>query len=119
MNLLAAIPPFPQVISLRELAEATGLAVALLRTEAQRLHGDGALELLAVGAEWCVRRQPTATLLTTAEAAERLGISRRRVLALIRAGRLDAQKTGRDWLLYEAALAAVADRRPGRPRKSA
>lgn len=53
--------------------------------------------------------------LTTAEAAARLGVSVRRVQALIEAGRLPARKYGRDWLIPETALAAVAERKPGRP----
>jgi excisionase family DNA binding protein len=55
------------------------------------------------------------TLLTTFQVATRLGISVRRVQALIQAGRLRATKVGRDWLITEAALVAVAVRRPGRP----
>jgi excisionase family DNA binding protein len=60
-------------------------------------------------------------LLTTAQAAERLGVSPRRVVALITAGRLPAAKFGRDWVIREADLAAV-QRLPqgwpkGRPRK--
>lgn len=37
------------------------------------------------------------------------------VQALIAAGRLAAQKIGRDWLIEEHALLAVAERKPGRP----
>jgi len=58
-------------------------------------------------------------MLTTQEVAARLGVSRSRVLALIRAGRLVAVKRGRDWQIAERALAAVADRKPGRPWKTA
>jgi excisionase family DNA binding protein len=58
-------------------------------------------------------------LLTTAEAAAKLGISRSRVLAMIRDRRLKAEKVGRDWIIQEADLSAspVANRKPGRPRK--
>lgn len=60
--------------------------------------------------------------LTTRAAATRLGITPRRVLALIRAGRLPARKLGRDWLIAEADLAGVAERPPGnrtgRPRRT-
>lgn len=56
-------------------------------------------------------------LLTTSEAAERLEVSRRRVLALIDAGRLPAQKFGRDYMIDESDLKLVEDRKPGRPRK--
>lgn len=58
--------------------------------------------------------------LTTDVAAERLGVSRGRVLALIRGERLKAVKGGtRDWLIDEDDLAAFAaqPRRPGRPAK--
>lgn len=57
------------------------------------------------------------TQLTTAEAAERLAVTVRRVQAMIKAGRLPAEKRGRDYLIEESALALVADRRPGRPKK--
>jgi excisionase family DNA binding protein len=55
------------------------------------------------------------TQLTTPQAAERLGISIVRVQQLIRGGRLKATKVGRDWLIQEQALKAVAVRKPGRP----
>ena len=59
-------------------------------------------------------------LLTSTQAATRLGISPRRVLALITAGRLPAQRIGRDWLIAEESLAVVAERKSGnhtgRPR---
>ena len=57
-----------------------------------------------------------AKLLTTTEVAEELFISKRRVQALIKAGRLPAKKLGRDWLIKKADLDLVADRSPGRPR---
>lgn len=53
--------------------------------------------------------------LTTTEAAERLGVSPRRVLALITAGRLRARKVGRDWQISPRALAEVQVRTAGRP----
>jgi excisionase family DNA binding protein len=37
--------------------------------------------------------------ITTKEAAKELGVTVRRVQALIRAGRLSAQKMGRDWII--------------------
>ena len=55
-------------------------------------------------------------LLTTTEAANRLGVSARRVRAMIAAGRLAATQAGRDWLIQPAALAAVRVRKSGRPR---
>lgn len=57
-------------------------------------------------------------LLTTPEAAERLGISLARVQQLIWKGRLPAQKIGRDYVINEDDLKLVADRRPGRPAKA-
>ncbi len=58
-------------------------------------------------------------LLNTSEAAARLGISARRVLALIEAGKLVAQKVGRDYAIQESALEGVkvygkAGRPPGK-----
>jgi excisionase family DNA binding protein len=58
----------------------------------------------------------------TSEAAEVLGVSRRRVQALITSGQLPAQKVGRDWLIARADLETFAQQpRPvgypkGRPR---
>lgn len=54
-------------------------------------------------------------LLTTAEAAERLGVTRWRVNALIQAGRLKAEKKGQIYLIDERDLKAVENRKPGRP----
>ncbi len=56
-------------------------------------------------------------LLTTREVAERLGISLRRVRALIEAGKLPSQQFGRDHLIKESDLKLVKDRKPGRPAK--
>jgi len=57
-------------------------------------------------------------LLTTAEAAERLGVSTRRVRSLIQEGKLKAEKLGRDHVIPESALAkAVVYGRRGRPPK--
>ena len=55
--------------------------------------------------------------LTTKEVAERLGISVTRVQQLILAGRLPAEKKGRDYFIRDEDLKLVADRKPGRPRK--
>jgi excisionase family DNA binding protein len=54
-------------------------------------------------------------LISSAEAAERLGVHITRVQLLIREGRLPAQKIGRTYVLNEADLKLVADRKPGRP----
>jgi excisionase family DNA binding protein len=58
------------------------------------------------------------TLISTKQAAERLGISMLRIQQLIRAGRLRAQKIGRDYVIDSADLDQVAERRPGRPPKA-
>lgn len=55
------------------------------------------------------------TILTTAQAAAELGISRRRVLALIQAKRLPAYKHGNAWIIEAADLERVRVRSPGRP----
>jgi excisionase family DNA binding protein len=56
--------------------------------------------------------------LTTLEVAEILGVTRRRVIALIEAGRLPATKFGRDYMIKEKDLKLVKDRKVGRPKKS-
>lgn len=57
-------------------------------------------------------------LISSAEAAERLGVHITRVQVLIREGRLPAQKIGRTYVVNEDDLKLVEDRRPGRPRKA-
>lgn len=54
-------------------------------------------------------------LISTAQAAEKLGVSIRRVVALIHAGRLPTTKVGRIHLIQPKHLEQVADRKPGRP----
>lgn len=54
--------------------------------------------------------------LTVAEAADALGVSPQRVRQLIAAGRLKAEKKGRDWFIEPPDLEAVRERKPGRPR---
>lgn len=56
-------------------------------------------------------------MLTTPQVAERLGVTTRRVLALIESGRLPSQQYGRDHLIKESDLKLVAERKVGRPRK--
>jgi len=58
-------------------------------------------------------------LLTTLEAAEKLGVTRRRVLMLIDSGRLPVQRFGKIYLIREADLKLVENRKVGRPRKAA
>jgi excisionase family DNA binding protein len=59
------------------------------------------------------------SLLTTVEAAARLGVSRRYVWRLIDEKRLVAQRTGRDWLIHPDAVDQfrAQRRRVGRPRR--
>ena len=56
-------------------------------------------------------------LITSKEASEELGVSVRRVLALINAGKLPAKKLGRDWVIRKSDLRLVRVRKPGRPAK--
>jgi excisionase family DNA binding protein len=56
-------------------------------------------------------------MLTTKEAAERLGVTPRRVLAMIQAEQLPAEKFGRDYVIQEKNLKLVENRKVGRPRK--
>jgi excisionase family DNA binding protein len=59
-------------------------------------------------------------LLTTQQAAERLGISQPRIYQLISEGRLPAQKIGRDYVIAEKDLKLAENRpSPGRPPKKA
>ncbi len=58
-------------------------------------------------------------LLSTNDAAARLGISVRRVQALIEAGQLSAHKLGRDYAIEESALDSVkVYGKAGRPPKA-
>lgn len=56
-------------------------------------------------------------MLTTSEVAERLGVTVKRVQAMIRDDRLPAEKRGRDYFVREVDLMLVENRKPGRPRK--
>ena len=56
-------------------------------------------------------------LITSKEASEELGVSVRRVVALINAGKLPAKKLGRDWVIRRSDLEFVRVRKPGRPPK--
>lgn len=57
------------------------------------------------------------TMITTKETSEKLGVSIRRVQALINSGRLKAKKLGQIWVIEEKDLEAVQDRKPGKPKK--
>lgn len=54
-------------------------------------------------------------LISSKEAAEKLGLSLRRVQALITSGRLPAQKIGNSYVVNEKDLELVKERMPGRP----
>ncbi len=58
------------------------------------------------------------TLLTTSEVAEKLGVTRWRINAMIRDERLPAERFGGIWLVREKDLAAVMVRKNGRPKKA-
>ena len=58
-------------------------------------------------------------LLTTLEAAERLGVTAGRVRQMIVDGQLPAMKMGRDNFIKESDLKLVENRKVGRPSKSA
>ena len=52
---------------------------------------------------------------TTKQVAKHLGVTPRRVRALIESGRLKARKIGRDYLIDSRSLAAFRPLPPGRP----
>ena len=54
-------------------------------------------------------------LISSKEAAEKLGVSLRRVQALITSGKLPAQKIGNSYVVQEKDLELVKERTPGRP----
>ncbi len=58
--------------------------------------------------------------ISTKEAAKRLGVHPKRVLALINTGKLKAKKPARDWLIDPASVDAYAQspRRAGRPKQN-
>ena len=57
-------------------------------------------------------------IISTAEAAKRLGVTQSRVQKMIAAKRLKATKVGNLWLIDPKDLDAVKDRKVGRPRKA-
>ncbi len=58
-------------------------------------------------------------LISTADAAEKLGVHITRVQVLIREGRLPAQMIGGSYVINDEDLKLVAVRKPGRPQKNA
>ena len=65
---------------------------------------------------FCVMYYLFMKLLNTKDAGQILGISAIRVRDLINAGRLPAQKIGRDYLIDEKDLELVRKRKVGRPK---
>jgi excisionase family DNA binding protein len=57
-------------------------------------------------------------ILTAAQAAERLGVSVRRVQQLVKEGRLPADQFGGAWMIKEEDLKLVENRKVGRPPKA-
>ncbi len=55
--------------------------------------------------------------LTTQEVAEKLGVSVRRVVALINSGNVPSTRVGRSHLIKESDLKFIENRKPGRPSK--
>lgn len=87
-----------------------------------RRHGDPEIVMVRSRAERVAPRTTAAIdALTIAEAAERCGISARRVQDLVYAGRLVAQKFGKVWFIERASVEhyAATPRKAGRPRKKA
>ncbi len=60
---------------------------------------------------------PGMNLLTTKEAAEKLGVTVPRVHTFIKEGRLPAEKMGRDFFIKEEDLKLLDNRKTGRPPK--
>ncbi|MGH9900692.1 MAG: helix-turn-helix domain-containing protein [Pyrinomonadaceae bacterium] len=56
--------------------------------------------------------------ISTTDAADRLGITRQRVLQLIEAGRLPAKLFANVYMIRTTDLTLVEDRQPGRPPKA-
>jgi excisionase family DNA binding protein len=56
--------------------------------------------------------------LTTKQVADHLGVTIRRIQALVTSGRLPAQKFGRDYMIKEKDLKLVENRKVGRPKKT-
>ncbi len=57
-------------------------------------------------------------MLTTNEAAKRLGVTVQRVHQFIKDERLPAQKMGRDYIINESDLKSIEERPTGRPPKA-
>ena len=81
------------------------------------------MRLTGPGTESCVVGKMTkqvSTMLTTTEAAARLGVTPEAVRKAIKRGHMTATKHGRDWLVSEEEVERYADKprnKGGRPRK--
>ncbi len=62
--------------------------------------------------------KPRMAILTSAQAAERLGVSVRRVQQLVKDGRLPAELFGGSLMIKEEDLKLVEERKVGRPPKA-
>ena len=67
--------------------------------------------MIAIGYDLCV----PVNRLTAAQAATELGVTKRRVIALIEAGRLKAERLGNMFVIKPSDLDAVRERKNGRP----
>ena len=68
----------------------------------------------------CIMRDMKADeYISTSDAARELGITRQRVLQLIKHDRLKAERFANIYMIRRADLTAVEDRQPGRPPKQA
>jgi excisionase family DNA binding protein len=76
-------------------------------------------EILACALVFMVDMFPMNGLLTTQQVAEKLGVTAGRVRQMIIDGQLPATKMGRDNFIREADLKLVAERKVGRPSKTA
>jgi excisionase family DNA binding protein len=77
----------------------------------QVIYGDGTI-ISQNAILWAMK------IISTAEAAKRLGVTANRVRAMIESKRLKATKVGNVWVIDPKDLDAVKDRKVGRPRKT-
>lgn len=75
--------------------------------------------MLACALVFMIDILPMNSMLTTQQVAEKLGVTAGRVRQMIIDGQLPATKMGRDNFIREADLKLVAERKVGRPPKTA
>lgn len=56
--------------------------------------------------------------LSLKEAADKIGLSRQRILKLVATNQLPATKIGSYWVVKESDLSLIHERKPGRPPKN-